>query len=140
MENEDFCWFVDTGTLDNGYISRETAREAGEMEARFLGVDHFYTATCTPYHVDVTGLAEGIINNAIIDANWECYDDSAVDWLNDVPRQDINDLDELLQKAFDKWLDDHPQYKHGLYNVDNVKKEEVPLLNNEKTFNQSYKE
>ena len=63
------------------------------------------------------------------EAEWEAPSDEAVDWLDDVAEDDFNELGQMMQRTFNRWIRKHPEYKLDFFEVENVRGVELHEAN-----------
>lgn len=74
--------------------------------------------------------AEDIITNLQNQADDEAGEYSYY-YLNSMLDKHLNELQEKLQAAFDKWEDEHPEYKPNFYTVRNIEEFDLETLRKE---------
>lgn len=101
----------------NSYDTKEEAIEAGKDE--FEGNwDQFYVGQIRNMDIGVGVGAENIIENIAEDVYNE-VGEAAEDYLNDVRKEDMSELEDLLNDVLHHWMDKH-DYKPKYFRVANV--------------------
>ena len=131
MTRRNFCWFTDSGMFNDGFRNRFEAEWNGKRELAELvsGNNYFYTGEVSPWRPDVSGFAEELLNLVQQQADWEAPSDEAVDWLDDVAEDDFEELGQMMQRTFNRWIRKHPEYKLDFFEVENVRGVELHEAN-----------
>ncbi len=94
------------------FDSKEAALKSGMEEAKRERADTITIGRVEEFVPDVRVFVEDLQDQAYDDAG-----EYAETWLADVTDDDFDDLENILDAAFTRWLDRHPEYKPNFYTL-----------------------
>lgn len=94
------------------FDSKEAALKAGMEEVKRERADTITVGRVEEFVPDVRVFVEDLQDQAYDDAG-----EYAETWLADVTDDDFDDLENILDVAFTRWLDRHPEYKPNFYTL-----------------------
>lgn len=106
----------DDVTCVDFFDSKEAALKAAMEEAKSGCVDTITVGRVQKFVPDVSVYTSFLME----DLQDQAYDEAgeyAETWLADVTDKDFDDLENILDAAFTRWLDRHPEYKPDFYTL-----------------------
>lgn len=106
----------DDVTCMDFFDSKEAALEAGMEEAKRERADTITVGRVEEFVPDAGRYSDLLID----DLRDQAYDEGgeyAETWLAYVTDKDFDDLENILDAAFTRWLDRHPEYKPNFYTL-----------------------
>ena len=100
------------------FASKNDALAAGIKAAKREGADTITVGAVYTYRPAAGDYTDDLLEFLQNDAWAEC---GAEDWLDDVTRADKRDLGKILDDAFMRWLDNHPEHTPRFYTLTDLK-------------------